>query len=207
MFPPNGSSRPACASLPRACSGSIPLARRYYRKLRLPATPAHASLRLGYAYHLAPACSLPTATRRRHCGTRNVGSGVPDRCSEFQWRRQGLPGSWGAPARTCPALRPRRDLGAWPVRRPGVAFRRLDNVGPRDAVISGLNHTACTLAVYASQRRLPDATQDSLPVGGQPFPGGILTRRAPYAISRQAPLDDSKRPGFPGAPRPDPNAP
>ena len=29
--------------------------------------------------------------------------------------------------------------------------------------LSGLNHTARTLAVYASQRRLPDATQDSLP--------------------------------------------
>jgi len=32
--------------------------------------------------------------------------------------------------------------------------------------ISGLNHTAYSLAVYASQRRLPDTTQHSLPAGG-----------------------------------------
>lgn len=43
-------------------------------------------------------------------------------------------------------------------RRNGVcraAFRCLENVGSRDAVITGLHHTACTLAVYASQCRLP----------------------------------------------------
>ncbi|GHC16440.1 hypothetical protein GCM10008094_02110 [Aidingimonas halophila] len=33
-------------------------------------------------------------------------------------------------------------------------------------VISVLNHTACSLAVYASQCRLPDTTQHSLPAGG-----------------------------------------
>ncbi len=87
----------------------------------------------------------------------------------------------------------------------GVAFRRLKNVGSRKAVTSGLNHKAYTLAVYASPRRSPDATQDSLPVGGQPLPSG--TDHPPGSsspFSRQAPLDDSKRPGFPGARRPDP---
>ena len=74
--------------------------------------------------------------------------------------------------RACPALRPRRDLGARPTGRFGVAFRRLENLGSHGAVMSGLNDTACPLAVYASPRRLPDATQNSLPVGGQPFPGG-----------------------------------
>lgn len=33
-------------------------------------------------------------------------------------------------------------------------------------VISVLNHTACSLAVYASQWRLPDTMQHSLPAGG-----------------------------------------
>ena len=35
------------------------------------------------------------------------------------------------------------------------------------------------LAVYASQGRLPDTTQDSLPVAGQALPDGIPTRRVP----------------------------
>lgn len=39
--------------------------------------------------------------------------------------------------------------------------------------ISGLDHAAYTLAVYASQAGSPQSTQDSLPAGGQPWPGGI----------------------------------
>jgi len=50
----------------------------------------------------------------------------------------------------------------------------------------------------------PFITQDSLPVGGQPLPGGISTHWVPHAISEQPPVTHSKRPGFPGAPRPDP---
>jgi hypothetical protein len=46
--------------------------------------------------------------------------------------------------------------------------------------ISGLNHTAFGLAVYASQWKLPATTQDSLPVAGpQALPDGIRTRRVP----------------------------
>jgi hypothetical protein len=40
-------------------------------------------------------------------------------------------------------------------------------------VISGLNHTAFDLAVYASQGRSPATTQDSLPAAGPALPGGI----------------------------------
>lgn len=51
---------------------------------------------------------------------------------------------------------------------------------PRSPNISGLNHTAHAPAVYASRPRLPvycyTATQDSLPVGGQPSPVGTFTR-------------------------------
>jgi hypothetical protein len=35
------------------------------------------------------------------------------------------------------------------------------------------------LAVYASQSRSPDTTQDSLPVAGQALLGGVLTRKVP----------------------------
>ena len=55
----------------------------------------------------------------------------------------------------CPALRPRWDLRARPLRRVDVAFRQLDDVGSHDSLISGLNHTAYMLAVYASQPGLP----------------------------------------------------
>lgn len=37
--------------------------------------------------------------------------------------------------------------------------------------LSGLYHTAWTLAVYASQPGLPTATQDSLPAAGKALPG------------------------------------
>jgi hypothetical protein len=40
-------------------------------------------------------------------------------------------------------------------------------------VISGLNHTAFDLAVYASQCRSPDTTQDLLQAAGPALPDGI----------------------------------
>ena len=55
-------------------------------------------------------------------------------------------------SRTCSALRPRRTACI----RPGcdardVAFRAADDVGSAFSHLSRLNHTACSLAVYASQ--------------------------------------------------------
>lgn len=44
---------------------------------------------------------------------------------------------------------------------------------PAGEAISGLNHTALALAVYASTRPLRGALQDSLPAAGQALPGGI----------------------------------
>src|SRR6202789_2075408 len=45
--------------------------------------------------------------------------------------------------------------------------------GSRQLVISGLNHRAFDLAVYASQWRSPAPTQDSLPAAGPALPDGI----------------------------------
>jgi hypothetical protein len=98
-------------------------------------------------------------------------------------RRQGLPGSWGTPLCACPALRPRWDLRARPSRRFGTAFRDLKRVGSHDHPFSRLNHTACTLAVYASSLRSPIATQDSLPAAGQLCRAGLLTRWVPNRVS------------------------
>ena len=45
--------------------------------------------------------------------------------------------------------------------------------GSRQEKISGLNHTAFDLAVYASQWKSPAPTQDSLPAAGPALPDGI----------------------------------
>ena len=45
--------------------------------------------------------------------------------------------------------------------------------------ISGLNHTALVLAVYASSGTLLHATQDSLPAVGHSTGTGLVTRRIP----------------------------
>src|SRR5438094_5074126 len=58
-----------------------------------------------------------------------------------------------------------------------IAFRAADGVGSAFSHLSRLNHTACSLAVYASQLGLlrSNTTQDSLPAGGQPWRGRTLT--------------------------------
>ena len=67
----------------------------------------------------------------------------------------GSPRFLGNPMCACPVLRPRRDLYARPLRRFDVAFRLLDSVGSRDALLTRLNGTAYTRPVYASRSRLP----------------------------------------------------
>src|ERR1700677_4407775 len=56
---------------------------------------------------------------------------------------------------------------------PGSAPATDQDEGSRQVVISGLNHTAFDLAVYASQWRSPAPTQDLLPAAGPALPDGI----------------------------------
>jgi len=72
----------------------------------------------------------------------------------------------GRTARTRPY-----SAAAWPL---VIERQRLPRLG-----LSTLNSMAFGLAVYASQRRLRDTTQDSLPVAGQALLDGILTRKVP----------------------------
>src|SRR5579859_4962278 len=76
-------------------------------------------------------------------------------------RRRGLPGSWGTISVRAPLSDPggtatpdHRAL-ALPLQRDDVAFRYFDGVGSHDTLLSGLNHAARTLAVYASQPPSP----------------------------------------------------
>src|SRR6266545_3723736 len=141
-----------------------------------------------------------------------------------RWRRQGVPGSWETPMPACPALRPRWNLSARPfTRRLGTAFRiSAIPSASTTAPISGLNHAAYELAVYASQCWSPNTTQDSLPAGGQPLPGGSqyplgLTRRFPRCLPlltslppspgltwRTAPRERARNAGSGGRSRPHP---
>ena len=95
---------------------------------------------------------------------------------------------------------------ARPVRHNLAAFRFLNNVGSRKAVISGLNHSAYTLAVNASQRRLP-GHHARLASGRWPtFTGwDWLPTGSLRTISERISLSiHSMSPGLPGALRTDP---
>jgi len=72
----------------------------------------------------------------------------------------------------------------------------LTTSAPTTSLFSGLDHTACTLPVYASPRTLPHATQHSVPAAGQALPGGI---GYPPGSIRRFRYSGPPSPGFPGA--------
>ena len=109
---------------------------------------------------------------REHWG--EIWSGLPIR--KVRCRRLGLPGSWRTLMIIVRALRPRSDRsrGLGPlVNATGVVPAYVHNEDSLRLSLSGLNHTTFDLAVYASQGKSPDPTQDSLPVAGPACPGGI----------------------------------
>jgi len=95
----------------------------------------------------------------------------------------------------CPVLRPRQTNvpGHYSTltRPPRIVLRRLTQV-----VISGLNRTASTLAVYASSGASRHATQDSLPAAGQALPDGIGYPQGSYERFQ---ITRPPFPSFPGA--------
>jgi hypothetical protein len=99
------------------------------------------------------------------------------------WGRQDLPGSWTTLVCTCLALPPR--WGAEPCPGPlsssvlplcsALLPSALGGTSAHTTIrISGPNHAACTLAVYASQTPSRTPTQDSLPAGGTTLAGRDL---------------------------------
>ena len=56
---------------------------------------------------------------------------------------------------------------------PGAAPATDHDEGSPRVLISGLNHTAFDLAVYASQWKSPTTAQDSLPTAGPALPDGV----------------------------------
>ena len=102
----------------------------------------------------------------------------------FVWRRQGLPGSWGIPMSACPALGPRRS------RAPGqYGALMLPSVfvttsTSSKSTISGLDHTAYRLAVYASQPGLPLDHARLASGWWLALAGRASTRKIPKGVSR-----------------------
>ena len=136
--------------LPRATVRQL---HRYYQSAPTscrPSRPTHFSF--VWRYH-AP---LRRMRKRRVAVCRLlIGIAPVPQSSSFARARgdeQDLPGSWAAPSRTCSALRPRRTGCAKATNDASdVAFRSVDNVGSAIGHLSRLNHTACSLAVYASR--------------------------------------------------------
>ena len=77
---------------------------------------------------------------------------------------------------------------AWPLVAPKQRLPRL--------CLSTLNSMAFGFAVYASQGRSPDTTQDSLPVAGQALLDGLSTRKIPTKGFRVANTSHSPFPSF-----------
>ncbi len=173
MFPSNGSItwRP----LPSPGStGVVPRVPRYYEALRFPAALPDTLrfLRMTVTTPLRLSSFLlpsPTPT----CGREVWGLARSQSQMLKRWKRQGVPSSWGILMYLRPVLRPRRDRHGQAIRQVGTAPRASYGESSPREVISGLNHTASALAVYASQCGSHRPTQDSLLAAGQALPDGI----------------------------------
>jgi len=106
-------------------------------------------------------------------------------------RHPDLPGSWGVLARMpcSPTPVERRRLGLIDAAVLPSVFPRTS--APTNISISGLNHTAYGLAVYASQLRSPAPTQDSLPAGDHDLGRSGLS---PAGLQRRVQLISSHPP-------------
>src|SRR5258707_12121736 len=90
-----------------------------------------------------------------------------------QGGNQGLPGSRTTHCPFALFFDPVSTEHARPSTRVGLAPAMTTTKAPTRSQLSRLNRTASGLAVYASSRALPHATQNSLPAAGQALPDGI----------------------------------
>ena len=99
----------------------------------------------------------------------------------FTRRRLDLPGSWGIPGVGLPrSLTPAKLLA--PGRYSAGVLSPVDTTPTTSATCAfrgSLTQPSHLLSTLRS-RRYRTTTQDSLPAGGQPLPGGIRTRRVPF---------------------------
>lgn len=153
MFPINSSLTRRLASLHRIARGSLLRLLRYHQGVPTscrPSRPAHCSFVWRYHVLLRVMRKRGVAVCRLLVGT----APVPQSSSFARARgdKQDLPGSWATPSRTCSLLfDPGGPNASGHYDALSVAFRSVDNVGSAIGHLSRLNHTACSLAVYASR--------------------------------------------------------
>ena len=97
-----------------------------------------------------------------------------------QGGNQGLPGSRTTHCPFALFFDPGRTEHIRPIRCDGMAPAMSTTKAPTKIQLSRLNRTALGLAVYASSRALPHATQNSLPAAGQALPDGIAYPQGCY---------------------------
>ena len=133
--------------------GSVPPRRRYYEVLRIPSTRPAALRFLRLAVSRSHPLFAPVAAECNRPWAWSWSPGAP--AGELPRRWKGLPGSWGTPvsvpcSSTPAGSRAPGHCGA--ATRPSVEWT---TSAPAMMSISGLNGTARSLAVYASQPGLP----------------------------------------------------
>ena len=140
---------------------------------RPPIPPRFALLRLAVpdrAPVFAPQGPTPTSKP----GTLRLGSPTPT----WVRKRPGLPGSWRTLPCLCPALRPRQDRTHQALRCAGAAPAKWKTKAPTTSAISGLNHTASALAVYASDTPVARRSRKTrFPLSARLYGTGLDTRR------------------------------
>lgn len=102
-------------------------------------------------------------------------------------------------------FRPRRDHGANAVLRHDIAFRILHYVGSRNESLSGLNHTACILPVYASRQESPHCHATLGSGCRHTCRAGVATRRVPMKVSEIYAISSPFPRLCPAHARPDPD--
>jgi hypothetical protein len=172
-FPDRRSVTRRPPSLDRVPAVQVPRLPRYYEGAPTPATPSRQTLVLARRYPRCGGCFAPAGLRHRSRGQECSGSATPraDRRTREDSRSLRFLGNPGV----CPPCS-RTPAGLWhqattvPQRGPSA---RSDGGLTARSLISGLNSTAFTLAVYASSSGSLRPTQDSLLAAGQALPGGI----------------------------------
>jgi len=103
-------------------------------------------------YHPHPCASLPSTTRVTSKGRGLVlFASLSPRRLFLEWKRPGLSSSRGTPVYVPCSKDPGGTFTPGRLRRVDTAFRFSHSVGSRDSLLSRLNGTARTPAVYASQ--------------------------------------------------------
>ena len=172
-------------SLPSAgSSGSLPLLHRYYEKLRLLAVRRAAFVVLSQRYRAAFDGSLACDSNARRTRLETFGSGSPqDRIVASETARS--PKFLQDPSARSPCSQTPVGLACQAISTRSYCLVSLNSLGSHGYGLSGLNHTAFALAVYASRgavARTPRKTRFRWMAN--PCRTGLESRRVSNEVSR-----------------------